>query len=165
MHSAERRLYEKLGMENPNKPLVCTSTVKEGPTIHKVRIVAHDGSKKIPPPVAAKPVFYKASVQAAKVPEKAKPSTASLAPGKAPEKKTSSKSMEDELAELTDLLVKNLDNTSDPDFFGKTSTQPRPLLFVQLPTQNIRPYIKQPPWLFAMQWSFHIDIANIFKLF
>lgn len=123
IHSTERRLYEKLGMENPNKPLVYTSTVKEGPTIHKVRIVAHDGSKKIPPPVAAKPVFYKATVQAAKVPEKAKPSTASFATGKAPEKKTAAKSMEDELAELTDLLVKNLDNTSDPDFFGKTSTK------------------------------------------
>ena len=26
--------------------------------------------------------------------------------------------MEDELADLTDLLLKNLDNTSDPDFYG-----------------------------------------------
>ncbi|XP_065061601.1 lipoma-preferred partner homolog [Rhopilema esculentum] len=117
IHSAEKRLYEKLGMENPNKPKVYTSTVKEGPTIHKVRVIAHDGSKKIPPPVAAKPIFYKASIQQQKVPEKAKPSSASVGAGNS-QAKLGTKSMEDELADLTDLLVKNLDNTSDPDFYG-----------------------------------------------
>eukprot|EP00795_Rhopilema_esculentum_P007100 gene7100-12746_t len=116
IHSAEKRLYEKLGMENPNKPKVYTSTVKEGPTIHKVRVIAHDGSKKIPPPVAAKPIFYKASIQQQKVPEKAKPSSASVGAGNS-QAKLGTKSMEDELADLTDLLVKNLDNTSDPDFY------------------------------------------------
>ena len=119
IHSAEKRLYEKLGMENPNKPKVYTSTVKEGPTIHKVRVIAHDGSKKIPPPVSAKPIFYKASIQQQKVPEKAKPSSASVGAGNS-QAKQGTKSMEDELADLTDLLVKNLDNTSDPDFYGKT---------------------------------------------
>ena len=121
MHSAEQRLYSKLGMENPNKPKVYTSTVKEGPTIHRVRIVAHDGSKKIPPPVAAKPIFYKATVQPQIVPEKAQTPSALASAGGAQGQKKGAKSMEDELAELTDLLVKNLDNTSDPDFYGKES--------------------------------------------
>ena len=118
MHSAEQRLYSKLGMENPNKPKVYTSTIKEGPKVHRIQIVAHDGSKKIPPPVAAKPIFYKASVQQKSVPEKAQPpSGVGLAGGAKQEKKE--KSMEDELADLTDLLLKNLDNTGDPDFYGK----------------------------------------------
>lgn len=124
----EQRLYNKLGMENPNKPKVYTSTVKEGPTIHRVRIVAHDGSKKLPPPVAAKPIFYKATVQPKKVPEKAQaPSTFDSAESQ--EKKKGAKSMEDELADLTDLLVKNLDNTSDPDFYGKNIEVPKIFIF------------------------------------
>lgn len=117
IHSAEQRLYSKLGMENPNKPGVYTSTIKEGPKVHRVRVVAHDGSKKIPPPVAAKPVFYRASVQPKPVPERAQaPSGLHSAAGTKQEKE--GKSMEDELADLTDLLLKNLDNTSDPDFYG-----------------------------------------------
>lgn len=120
IHSAEQRLYSKLGMENPNKPKVYTSTVREGPTVHRVQIVAHDGSKKIPPPVAAKPIFYKASVQPKKVPVKANAQSAVSLPGSQEKQKpTTTRSMEDELADLTDLLVKNLDNTSDPDFYGK----------------------------------------------
>ena len=120
IHSAEQRLYSKLGMENPNKPRVYTSTIKEGPKVHRVQVVAHDGSKKIPPPVAAKPVFYRASVQPKPVPEKAQvPSGLNSAAGTKQDKE--GRSMEDELADLTDLLLKNLDNTSDPDFYGMNS--------------------------------------------
>ena len=121
MHSAEHRLYSKLGMENPNKPKVYTSTIKEGPKVHRIQIVAHDGSKKIPPPVAAKPIFYKASVEPKTVPEKAQAPSGLISSGGTKHEKKEGRSMEDELADLTDLLVKNLDNTSDPDFYGKTN--------------------------------------------
>ncbi len=120
MHSAERKLYEKLGMENPNKPKLYTSTVGYAPEAAKVRYVTHNAAKKIPPPVAAKPVFHKAQIHPGKAVEKASLTTAGVGgPKSEAGKKTTAQNMEDELAQLTDLLVKNLDNASDPDFFGK----------------------------------------------
>ena len=136
MHSTEQRLYSKLGMENPNKPKVYTSTIKEGPKVHRIQIVAHDGSKKIPPPVAAKPIFYKASVQPKTIPEKAQASSGPISAGGTKHEKKEERSMEDELADLTDLLVKNLDNTSDPDFYGKANEY-RSNLVITLNLRNI----------------------------
>ncbi len=126
LHSAERRLYEKLGMENPNqpKPTLHTSSVGYAPEVAKVRYVSQNAGKKIPPPVATKPVFYNAQIHPGKVFEKATLTGDQIGGGpksnQASEgKKKAALSMEDELAQLTDLLVKNLDNTGDPDFFGE----------------------------------------------
>ena len=66
--------------------------------------------KKIPPPVRPKPVKMTAT--------KLTRSSALNPPSKTA---GSSPSTEDELDALTDLLVKNLENSSDPDFFGKSS--------------------------------------------
>jgi len=116
MHSAEKKLYERLGMENPNKPKVYTSTVGYTPEVARVKYVTQQPAKKIPPPVAAKPIFHRAHIQPARVSEKA---TLAGGPTKPSEqKKKAALSMEDELAQLTDLLVKNLDNAGNPDFFG-----------------------------------------------
>eukprot|EP00794_Sanderia_malayensis_P015240 gene15240-16814_t len=124
MHSAEKKLYEKLGMENPNKPMLYKSTVGYTPEAAKIHYVTHTAGKKIPPPVAAKPVFHKAQIHPGKSVEKASLTTSGAGvgggagPKKEEGKKTTAQSMEDELAQLTDLLVKNLDNASDPDFYG-----------------------------------------------
>ena len=67
--------------------------------------------KKIPPPVSAKPVRMTATrLTKANIP---KPPPTPLQPS------FGHKSAEEELDALTDLLVKNLENTSDPDFFGE----------------------------------------------
>ena len=67
--------------------------------------------KKIPPPVSPKPIRMTATrLTRANVP---KP------PPAPPQLSTGVKSAEEELDALTDLLVKNLENTGDPDFFGK----------------------------------------------
>lgn len=67
--------------------------------------------KKIPPPVSPKPLRMTATTL----------SNSSVAnPPPAPLKPSGGlKSAEEELDALTDLLVKNLENSSDPDFFGK----------------------------------------------
>lgn len=67
--------------------------------------------KKIPPPVSPKPVRMTATRLTR---ANAKP------PPPAPQPATGLKSTEEELDALTDLLVKNLENTSDPDFFGES---------------------------------------------
>ena len=64
-----------------------------------------------PPP----PEMMQAS-QPASVPMTSAPMTA--APAAAP-KRTASTSLEDELDSLTDLLMMNLENTEDPEFFGE----------------------------------------------
>ena len=61
--------------------------------------------KKIPPPVAPKPIRMTAT----------KLTRASFTPKPV----TTGTDAEAELDALTDLLVKNLENTGDPDFFGK----------------------------------------------
>ena len=67
--------------------------------------------KKIPPPVSPKPIRMTATrLTRANVP---KP------PPAPPQLSAGVKSAEEELDALTDLLVKNLENTGDPDFFGK----------------------------------------------
>ena len=65
--------------------------------------------KKIPPPVSPKPVRMTAT----------RLTRANMPPPAPPQPSTGVKSAEEELDALTDLLVKNLENTSDPDFFGK----------------------------------------------
>ena len=66
--------------------------------------------KKIPPPVLPKPVKMTATrLTRASVPK----------PPPAPQPSAGLKSAEEELDALTDLLVKNLENTNDPDFFGE----------------------------------------------
>ena len=69
-----------------------------------IRIDPRTG-KKIPPPVAPKPIRMTAT----------KLTRASFTPKPA----SAGKDAEAELDALTDLLVKNLENTGDPDFFGK----------------------------------------------
>lgn len=67
--------------------------------------------KKIPPPVSPKPVRMTAT----------RLTRASVKPAPPPQPAAGGpKSTEEELDSLTDLLVKNLENTADPDFFGKT---------------------------------------------
>jgi hypothetical protein len=61
--------------------------------------------KKIPPPVSPKPK----RMTATKLVHRAEPP-----------KPSSDRSTEDELDALTDLLVKNLEHSSDPDFFGES---------------------------------------------
>ena len=56
---------------------------------------------------------------------------------------------EDELDKLTDLLMKNLENTDDPDFFGKKQFN---LLF----SFNIPVYTKQPQYI----WPVYNDTYN-----
>lgn len=64
--------------------------------------------KKIPPPVSPKPVRMTATrLTMANLPP------APLQPS------VGLKSVEEELDALTNLLVKNLENSDDPDFFGK----------------------------------------------
>jgi len=66
--------------------------------------------KKIPPPVSPKPIRMTATkLTRANIPKPPPP----------PQPSAGTKSTEEELDALTDLLVKNLENTSDPDFFGK----------------------------------------------
>lgn len=66
--------------------------------------------KKIPPPVLPKPVKMTATrLTKANFPK----------PPPAPQPSIGLKSTEEELDALTDLLMKNLENTSDPDFFGE----------------------------------------------
>ena len=69
--------------------------------------------KKIPPPVSPKPVrmtatrLTRASVRPPPPPQPQ------------PQPSSGMTSTEAELDALTDLLVKNLENTGDPDFFGE----------------------------------------------
>lgn len=65
--------------------------------------------KKIPPPVSPKPVRMTAT----------RLTKSDIKPPPAPPPSSGTKSAEEELDALTDLLVKNLENTGDPDFFGK----------------------------------------------
>lgn len=65
--------------------------------------------KKIPPPVSPKPVRMTAT----------RLTRASVRPPPPPQPSSGMKSTEEELDALTDLLVKNLENTGDPDFFGE----------------------------------------------
>ena len=64
--------------------------------------------KKIPPPVRPKPVRMTATKL-----------TRASAVRSPPQSQGSGNPTEDELDALTDLLVKNLENSGDPDFFGK----------------------------------------------
>lgn len=65
--------------------------------------------KKIPPPVSPKPVRMTAT----------RLTRASVKPPPPPQPSSEMTSTEQELDALTDLLVKNLENTGDPDFFGE----------------------------------------------
>ncbi|CAH3172841.1 unnamed protein product [Porites evermanni] len=67
--------------------------------------------KKIPPPVSPKPVRMTAT----------RLTKSDIKPPPAPPPSSGTKSTEEELDALTDLLVKNLENTGDPDFFGMCS--------------------------------------------
>lgn len=67
--------------------------------------------KKIPPPVSPKPVRMTATSL----------TKSDIKPPPAPPPSSGTKSAEEELDALTDLLVKNLENTGDPDFFGMCS--------------------------------------------
>ena len=66
--------------------------------------------KKIPPPVSPKPVRMTATRLT---------KASARPPPPPPQPSGGMKSTEEELDALTDLLVKNLENTGDPDFFGK----------------------------------------------
>lgn len=66
--------------------------------------------KKIPPPVSPKPVRMTAT----------RLTRASVRPPAPPQLSSAPSSTEDELDALTELLVKNLENTADPDFFGES---------------------------------------------
>lgn len=88
--------------------------------------------KKIPPAVLPKPVRMTAT----------RLTKASVRPPPPPPAQPSSglKSTEEELDALTDLLVKNLENTADPDFFGKplNSVVDGSLLFLCTPLRVLR---------------------------
>lgn len=76
--------------------------------------------KKIPPPVSPKPVRMTATRLTKANPRPPPPSLQSSG---------GMKSTEEELDALTDLLVKNLENTGDPDFFGKALRSVALLMF------------------------------------
>lgn len=76
--------------------------------------------KKIPPPVSPKPVRMTAT-RLTKANSRPPPPSLQSSGGM--------KSTEEELDALTDLLVKNLENTGDPDFFGKALRSVALLMF------------------------------------
>ena len=126
LQSAEQRLYARLGMENPNKPQYShmqrtDGSVQGNPQRAVVRIAVREPVKKVPPPVAAKPNRAKLLTSANKPMNEAehgKPQeNGNLSENQA--KGKSNQNLLDELDQLTDLLVKNLENADDPDFFGR----------------------------------------------
>lgn len=86
-----------------------------------INVPAKSYQKKVPPPTLPKPKVKKYSAEEsselsfpAPPPEAYEPKTDEMQSG-------NRGAADDELDKLTDLLMKNLENTDDPDFFGKTS--------------------------------------------
>ena len=91
-------------------------------TLHvMINVPAKSYQKKVPPPTLPKPKAKRFT------PEESSELSFPAPPPEAYEEKTEPMSMnspatgaaEDELDKLTDLLMKNLENTDDPEFFGK----------------------------------------------
>jgi hypothetical protein len=85
-----------------------------------INVPAKSYKKKVPPPTLPKPKAKRYT------PEESSELSFPAPPPEAYEEKTEPMSMnspkgaaEDELDKLTDLLMKNLENTDDPEFFGK----------------------------------------------
>ena len=79
-----------------------------GSSVATIRLDPVTG-KKIPPPVSPKPIRMTAT----------RLTRASVQATPNPQPSSGLKNTEEELDALTDLLVKNLENTNDPDFFGR----------------------------------------------
>ena len=94
LEARTNQLYRNLGLEEDSMLSMATPNG---------RSELHVG-KKIPPPVSPKPKRMTATKLVHHNPEPTKPTT-------------TDRSTEDELDALTDLLVKNLEYSSDPDFF------------------------------------------------
>lgn len=96
LEARANQLYRNLGIEEASRYGMATPNGRSGLEV----------GKKIPPPVSPKPKRMTATKLVHHKTEPPKPTT-------------SDRSTEDELDALTDLLVKNLEYSSDPDFFGK----------------------------------------------
>lgn len=100
-----------------------------------INVPAKSYQKKIPPPTLPKPKVKKYSA------EESSELSFPAPPPEAYEQETDEMqsgnrgAAEDELDKLTDLLMKNLENTDDPDFFGKTSES---FLLINFPLSTTR---------------------------
>lgn len=85
-----------------------------------INVPAKSYQKKVPPPTLPKPKAKKYSADESSELSFPPPPPEAFDQKTDPMQSGNQGAAEDELDKLTDLLMKNLENTDDPEFFGKT---------------------------------------------